>query len=100
VFQPDLTRLRVDAGDARIQAQVDVALLVPRGASQRNPVLLSFARQIVFRQVGPVDWHAAGRADDDNAARIAKPPQLFRCSVARRAAADDHDLTPRLGGPA
>ena len=67
----------------------------PPGAAA--PIFRRAAREIVLRQIGPVEGRRGVVAQHDDAAAKIAPPQHLRGGKTGRAAADDDDLAGRIG---
>src|SRR5262249_130076 len=81
----------VESRDTRPEAQLDALLLVVLGPAERNPVLLGRAGQVVLRQVGPIDWWIAVRADHRRRPVLPFAPEHLGRGEAGGATADDDD---------
>ena len=91
VGENHVARFGVDRGDVRSEPKVDIGIGVEIVRTQRQPVLRRAARQIILRQIWPIDRRSRIVAEhDDIAAKLLAPQHLGR-GKARRAAADDHD---------
>ncbi len=98
VGEYDLARARIDAGDVRIETQVDIVLCIKAFPAQRNPILRRFAGEIVLGKIGPINRRRFVVAEHDDAALILFAPQSFGRGETGRAAADNDDLLGNLAG--
>ena len=64
--------------------------------AQRDPLLGRVPRQVVLREIRPVDGRRGIGADQSETAAIAFAAERFRGGVARGAGADDHDALRRF----
>ena len=95
VGEHDLARTRIDAGDVRLEPQIDAVLGIEAVRAQRHPILRRAAGEIVLGQVRPVDGRRIVVAQHDDAALIVLAPEHLGRREAGRAAADDHDPVRR-----
>ena len=93
----DMTCPGVDFCYAGIEAQVDVSLGIEVLRLQRNPVLRRAAREIILRQIGPVDRRIGLLAEHDDLSAKILPPQHFSSGKACRAAANDDNPLRNVG---
>src|SRR6266496_4042112 len=83
-----LARIDIDAGDSRLQAQVDPRVGVKALVPQRYPLFRRSAGEVVLGQVGSVDGRRRVVAQHHDAALEPPATQHFRGRETRRAAAD------------
>ena len=98
IREDDLARAYIDAGDVRVETQVDVVLRIEALPTQRHPVLRRFAGEIVLGKIWPVDRRRFIVAEHDNAALILFAPQALGRGKACRAAADNDDFLGNCAG--
>ena len=84
-------------GDARVQLQVDVVLLVELRRSQRIPLRGRAAREIALRKIRAIARHRFVGAQHREATGVALAAKRLGSGVARGAAADDHDRFRHAG---
>ena len=91
VFELHFALGGIDAGNTRIQFQVDALIAVELGRAQRDPLLGRTAGQVVLRQVGSIAGQRVVGTEQRDLAVELFAPQHLGCGVARRATADDDD---------
>ena len=87
--------LHIDAGDLRLEPQLDAVLGIEAVRPQRHPILRRIAGEIILGEIRPVDRRRIVVAQHDDASLILLAPELLGRGKASRAAADDHDFFRR-----
>jgi hypothetical protein len=99
VLENDLSLGHIDRRRSAAKQQCDVVLGEVLGRSQRNPVFLRFARQIVLGEVRTVARRRVVGTDDRHRPVVPLAAQRVGGGQARAAAPhDDHRLRPPGGG--
>ena len=97
VRELDLPALHVDAGDLRLEPQIDPVLGIEAVGPQRHPILLRVAGEVVLGQVRPVDRRRIVVAQHDDASLEMHAPEHLGRGEAGGASADDHDPVRSTG---
>ena len=84
-------------GDRSPEAQLDAVLAIETRRAQRHPFLGRVAGEIILGQVRPIDRRRVVAAQHDDAAVVVLAPQHLGRGKAGGSAADDDDLSRRVG---
>src|SRR5262245_51243667 len=88
----DLPPPHIDAGDFRLEPQIDTILGIEALRPQRDPILLSVSGEVVLGQIRPVYRRCIVVAQNDDTPLVMRAPQHLGCSKAGGASAAESYL--------
>jgi len=95
VKERNFPRTRVDRRDIRLETQIDIVFGIKAVRTQRHPILRCASGEIIFREVGPVEWRRVVIAQHQDAAPVFQAAKHFHSRKPGGAPSDNDDFLRR-----